>query len=66
MVPWNIRPGANMTIGVALLPGSPPQVTVRGEVTRDNKTILSREMVFEKGRVAVLSSSTSSTKYHSS
>uniref|UniRef100_A0A8B9R093 CD109 antigen n=1 Tax=Anas platyrhynchos TaxID=8839 RepID=A0A8B9R093_ANAPL len=53
MVPWNIRPGANMTIGVALLPGSPPQVTVRGEVTRDNKTILSREMVFEKGRVAL-------------
>lgn len=55
-----------MTIGVALLPGSPPQVTVRGEVTRDNKTILSREMVFEKGRVVALSSSTSSTKYRGS
>nr|XP_027310791.2 CD109 antigen [Anas platyrhynchos] len=54
MVPWNIRPGANMTIGVALLPGSPPQVTVRGEVTRDNKTILSREMVFEKDSFGTL------------
>ncbi|GAB0186101.1 CD109 antigen-like [Grus japonensis] len=47
-VPWNIRPGANMTVGVALLPDSPAQVTVRGEVIRDNETILSREMVFEK------------------
>lgn len=49
-VPWNIRPGANVTVGVALLPDSPAQVTVRGEVIRDNETILSREMVFEKGK----------------
>lgn len=49
-VPWNIRPGANLTVGVALLPDSPAQVTVKGEVIRDNETILSREMVFEKGK----------------
>ncbi|NWQ73128.1 CD109 protein, partial [Columbina picui] len=49
-VPWNIRPGANVTVGVALLPDSPAQVTVRGDVIRDNQTILSREMVFEKGK----------------
>lgn len=48
--PWNIRPGANVTVGVALLPGSPPQVTVRGALLRDNQTVLSREMVFERGR----------------
>ncbi|NXC86718.1 CD109 protein, partial [Cercotrichas coryphoeus] len=48
--PWNIRPGANLTIGVALLPDSPAQVTVKGEVIRDNETVLSREMVFEKGK----------------
>ncbi|NXW76784.1 CD109 protein, partial [Hirundo rustica] len=48
--PWNIRPGANLTVGVALLPDSPAQVTVKGEVIRDNETILSREMVFEKGK----------------
>uniref|UniRef100_A0A8D0FT82 CD109 antigen n=1 Tax=Strix occidentalis caurina TaxID=311401 RepID=A0A8D0FT82_STROC len=47
-VPWNIRPGANVTVGVTLLPDSPAQVTVRGEVIRDNETILSGEMVFEK------------------
>ncbi|KFP85866.1 CD109 antigen, partial [Acanthisitta chloris] len=46
--PWNIRPGANLSVGVALLPDSPAQVTVRGEVIRDNETILSRQMVFEK------------------
>ncbi|NXB74960.1 CD109 protein, partial [Donacobius atricapilla] len=46
--PWNIRPGANLTVGVALLPDSPAQVTVKGEVIRDNETILSGEMVFEK------------------
>lgn len=39
-----------MTVGVALLPDSPAQVTVKGEVIRDNETILSREMVFEKGK----------------
>uniref|UniRef100_A0A8C8BQN9 CD109 antigen n=1 Tax=Otus sunia TaxID=257818 RepID=A0A8C8BQN9_9STRI len=49
-VPWNIRPGANVTVGVTLLPDSPAQVTVRGEVIRDNETILSGEMVFEKGK----------------
>lgn len=49
-VPWNIRPGANVTVGVALLPDGPAQVTVRGEVIRDNETILSGEMVFEKGK----------------
>ncbi|NWY71237.1 CD109 protein, partial [Erithacus rubecula] len=48
--PWNIRPGANLTVGVALLPDSPAQVTVKGEVIRDNETVLSREMVFEKGK----------------
>ncbi|NXN22940.1 CD109 protein, partial [Nycticryphes semicollaris] len=47
-VPWNIRPGAELSVGVALLPDSPPQVAVRGEVTRDNQTVLSREMVFER------------------
>uniref|UniRef100_A0A8C5TTN8 CD109 antigen n=1 Tax=Malurus cyaneus samueli TaxID=2593467 RepID=A0A8C5TTN8_9PASS len=49
-VPWSIRPGTNLTVGVALLPDSPAQVTVKGEVIRDNETILSREMVFEKGK----------------
>uniref|UniRef100_A0A8C0BPM9 CD109 antigen n=1 Tax=Buteo japonicus TaxID=224669 RepID=A0A8C0BPM9_9AVES len=49
-VPWNIRPGANVTVGVALLPDGPAQVTVRGEVIRDNETVLSGEMVFEKGK----------------
>ncbi|NXA40224.1 CD109 protein, partial [Eudromia elegans] len=53
-VPWNIRPGANVTVGVALLPDSPAQVTVRGEVIRDNKTLLSREMVFEKDSFGIL------------
>ncbi|NWS65757.1 CD109 protein, partial [Crotophaga sulcirostris] len=52
--PWNIRPGANVTIGIALLPDSPAQVTVRGEVIRDNETILSREMVFEKDSFGTL------------
>ncbi|NXJ67680.1 CD109 protein, partial [Rostratula benghalensis] len=47
-VPWTIRPGAELSIGVALLPDSPLQVTVRGEVIRDNQTVLSREMVFER------------------
>lgn len=50
VAPWNIRPGANVTVGVALLPDSPAQVTVRGEVIRDNETIFRREMVFEKGK----------------
>ncbi|NXI47362.1 CD109 protein, partial [Galbula dea] len=53
-VPWNIRPGANVSVGVALLPDSPAQVTVRGEVIRDNKTILSRDMVFEKDSFGTL------------
>lgn len=39
-----------MTIGVALMPDSPAQVTVKGEVIRDNETVLSREVVFEKGK----------------
>ncbi|NXY41112.1 CD109 protein, partial [Ceuthmochares aereus] len=53
-VPWNIRPGANLTVGVALLPDSPAQVTVRGELIRDNETILNREMVFEKDSFGTL------------
>ncbi|PKK33140.1 CD109 molecule, partial [Columba livia] len=53
-VPWNIRPGANVTVGVALLPDSPAQVTVRGDVIRDNQTILSKEMVFEKDSFGTL------------
>ncbi|OWK57705.1 CD109 antigen [Lonchura striata] len=56
--PWNIRPGANLTVGVALLRDSPAQVTVKGEVIRDNETILSREMAFEKGGVEILSAET--------
>ncbi|XP_030302930.1 CD109 antigen [Calypte anna] len=52
--PWNIRPGTNVTVGVALLPDSPAQVTVRGEVIRNNKTILAREMVFEKDSFGTL------------
>ncbi|XP_059324039.1 CD109 antigen isoform X1 [Ammospiza nelsoni] len=52
--PWNIRPGANLTVGVALLPDSPAQVTVKGKVIRDNETILSREVVFEKGTFGTL------------
>ncbi|XP_064020132.1 CD109 antigen [Pogoniulus pusillus] len=54
VAPWNIRPGANVTVGVALLPDSPAQVTVRGEVIRDNETILRREMVFEKDSFGTL------------
>uniref|UniRef100_A0A8C3K5J9 CD109 antigen n=1 Tax=Calidris pygmaea TaxID=425635 RepID=A0A8C3K5J9_9CHAR len=53
-VPWNIRPGANLSVGVALLPDSPARVTVRGEVLRDNQTVLSREMVFEKDSFGTL------------
>uniref|UniRef100_A0A8B9Q5F2 CD109 antigen n=1 Tax=Apteryx owenii TaxID=8824 RepID=A0A8B9Q5F2_APTOW len=53
MVPWNIRPGTNVTIGIALMPDSPAQVTIRGEVIKDNKTLLSREMVFEKGKITL-------------
>uniref|UniRef100_A0A674JY67 CD109 antigen n=1 Tax=Terrapene triunguis TaxID=2587831 RepID=A0A674JY67_9SAUR len=49
--PRNIRPGANVTIGVALLTDSPPQVTVRGEVLRGNDTVLHGEVVFEKGEL---------------
>ncbi|KAF4795896.1 CD109 antigen [Turdus rufiventris] len=52
--PWNIRPGANLTIGVALMPDSPAQVTVKGEVIRDNETVLSREVVFEKDTFGTL------------
>ncbi|EMP28675.1 hypothetical protein UY3_14223 [Chelonia mydas] len=47
--PRNIRPGANVTIGVALLTDSLPQVTVRGEVLRGNDTVLHGEVTFEKG-----------------
>ncbi|XP_067150922.1 CD109 antigen [Apteryx mantelli] len=54
MVPWNIRPGTNVTIGIALMPDSPAQVTIRGEVIKDNKTLLSREMVFEKDSFGTL------------
>ncbi|NXH20679.1 CD109 protein, partial [Bucco capensis] len=53
-VPWNIRPGANVSVGIALLPDSPAQVSVRGEVIRDNETILSREMVFERDSFGTL------------
>uniref|UniRef100_A0A8C8RNU0 CD109 antigen n=1 Tax=Pelusios castaneus TaxID=367368 RepID=A0A8C8RNU0_9SAUR len=49
--PWSIRPGANVTIGVALLTDSPPQVTVRGEVLRENDTLLHGEITFEKGEI---------------
>ncbi|XP_067388743.1 CD109 antigen isoform X2 [Emydura macquarii macquarii] len=52
--PWNIRPGANVTIGVALLTDSPPQVTVRGEVLRGNDTLLHGERTFEKGSFGTL------------
>uniref|UniRef100_A0A8C6JJY9 CD109 antigen n=1 Tax=Melopsittacus undulatus TaxID=13146 RepID=A0A8C6JJY9_MELUD len=52
--PWNIRPGANVSVGIALLPDSPALVTVTGEVIRDNETILSREMVFEKDSFGTL------------
>uniref|UniRef100_A0A674JV22 CD109 molecule n=1 Tax=Terrapene triunguis TaxID=2587831 RepID=A0A674JV22_9SAUR len=52
--PRNIRPGANVTIGVALLTDSPPQVTVRGEVLRGNDTVLHGEVVFEKGSFGTL------------
>uniref|UniRef100_A0A8C0J627 CD109 antigen n=1 Tax=Chelonoidis abingdonii TaxID=106734 RepID=A0A8C0J627_CHEAB len=47
--PRNIRPGANVTIGVALLTDSPLQVTVRGEVLRGNDIVLHGEVLFEKG-----------------
>uniref|UniRef100_A0A452HFE2 CD109 antigen n=1 Tax=Gopherus agassizii TaxID=38772 RepID=A0A452HFE2_9SAUR len=47
--PRSIRPGANVTIGVALLTDSPPQVTVRGEVLRGNDIVLHGEVIFEKG-----------------
>uniref|UniRef100_A0A8C4W2F6 CD109 antigen n=1 Tax=Gopherus evgoodei TaxID=1825980 RepID=A0A8C4W2F6_9SAUR len=47
--PRSIRPGANVTIGVALLTDSPPQVTVRGEVLKGNDIVLHGEVIFEKG-----------------
>lgn len=50
--PCNIRPGANVTVGVVLLQNSPLQVTVRGEVLRGNDSLLSGELVFEKGKLA--------------
>ncbi|CAM5099815.1 unnamed protein product [Eretmochelys imbricata] len=52
--PRNIRPGANVTIGVALLTDSLPQVTVRGEVLRGNDTVLHGEVTFEKGSFGTL------------
>ncbi|NXN92969.1 CD109 protein, partial [Rhinopomastus cyanomelas] len=52
--PWSIRPGANVTVGVALLSESPAQVTVKAEVTRNNETVLSGEMVFERDSFGTL------------
>nr|XP_025043911.1 CD109 antigen [Pelodiscus sinensis] len=52
--PQNIRPGANVTIVVALLTDSPPQVTVRAEVLRGNDTVLQGEVTFEKGSIGTL------------
>ncbi|XP_048792210.1 CD109 antigen [Lagopus muta] len=52
--PWNIRPGASVTVGVALLPGSPAQVAVRGALLRDNQTVLSRELIFERDSFGTL------------
>ncbi|XP_019352416.1 CD109 antigen isoform X3 [Alligator mississippiensis] len=52
--PCNIRPGANVTVGVVLLQNSPLQVTVRGEVLRGNDSLLSGELVFEKGSFGIL------------
>ncbi|KAL1781786.1 CD109 antigen [Sigmodon hispidus] len=51
--PGSIRPGANVTVGVELLEHSPPEVTVKAQVTRKSSNttvpVLEAEGVFERG-----------------
>ncbi|XP_053136283.1 CD109 antigen [Hemicordylus capensis] len=52
--PKFIRPGANVTIGVALLKKSPPQVTIKADVIHANSTILRGEAVFQRDSFGIL------------
>uniref|UniRef100_A0A670ICS0 CD109 antigen n=1 Tax=Podarcis muralis TaxID=64176 RepID=A0A670ICS0_PODMU len=50
----SIRPGANLTIGVAMLKKSPQKVTVKAEVVYANNTVLRGEAVFKRGEITLL------------
>ncbi|XP_053237251.1 CD109 antigen isoform X1 [Podarcis raffonei] len=50
----SIRPGANLTIGVAMLKKSPQKVTVKAEVVYANNTVLRGEAVFKRDSVGTL------------
>nr|XP_060608900.1 CD109 antigen [Anolis sagrei ordinatus] len=52
--PEIIRPGANITIGVALLKASPPQVTIKAEVLSGNNSVLHGEGVFQRDSLGIL------------
>ncbi|KAH0622086.1 hypothetical protein JD844_024050, partial [Phrynosoma platyrhinos] len=52
--PEIIRPGANLTIGVALLKASPPHLTVKAEVLFANNSVLRGEGVFQRDSLGTL------------
>uniref|UniRef100_A0A8D0CAT7 CD109 antigen n=2 Tax=Salvator merianae TaxID=96440 RepID=A0A8D0CAT7_SALMN len=52
--PTVIRPGANVTIAIALLKGSPSQLTIKAEVISANKSMLHGEAVIKKDTFEIL------------
>ncbi|XP_060089077.1 CD109 antigen [Heteronotia binoei] len=52
--PLTFRPGANTSIGVALLKNSPPEITVKAEVVIENNTVLRGEAVFQRDSFGTL------------
>ncbi|XP_042302267.1 CD109 antigen [Sceloporus undulatus] len=52
--PEIIRPGANLTIGVALLKASPPRLTIKAEVLFANNSVLHGEGVFLRDSLGTL------------
>ncbi|XP_066478804.1 CD109 antigen [Tiliqua scincoides] len=52
--PKSIRPGANVTIGVALLKESPSQVTIQAEVLHGNNSVLRGNAVFQRDSFGTL------------
>ncbi|XP_062981026.1 CD109 antigen [Elgaria multicarinata webbii] len=52
--PKIIRPGANLTIGVALLKESPPYVTIKAEVVCANNSVLHGEASFQRDSFEML------------
>ncbi|XP_061479122.1 CD109 antigen isoform X2 [Rhineura floridana] len=52
--PKSIRPGANVTIGVALLKESPEKVTIKAEVIYANNSVLRGEAVFKRDSFGTL------------